>query len=226
MRRNYWVVVASMVVMTVLSGCSDTVVSPAAAPVASPTSMMQAPDGRPTLSLSNDRKDSEDSDFSISPWGGVYRVGNHAVVFPAQSVCEPSTDNYEARDWDAPCAPAKSAIKVHAIVKKDGARTWVDFSPELRFVPSASPSRWVWLFLNMPEARHAQGDLSRFSILYAESIGGLTVDDAAGDATLRTYVDTRKGTTFRRIKHFSGYYGQSGFTCDAGVECLAPLSTP
>lgn len=227
MRRNYWVVVASMVVMTVLSGCSDTVVAPAAAPSASPTSMLQAPAGRPTFDLSNDRQDNDETDFSISPWGGVYRVGNHAVVFPARSVCEPSTDNYEGAQWDAPCTAATRAIDVHAVVMKDGERTWVDFSPELRFVPSDNPWRWVWLVINTPGARDAQGDLSRFNILYAASIGGATVDDAASDATLRTYVDTRWGATFRRIKHFSGYLGTSGFACDStDPNCIGTDSPP
>src|SRR5258705_4548950 len=222
MRRNYWVVVASMVVMTVLAGCSDTPVAPAVAPSTS-TSMMQAPDGHPTLSLSHDRKDNEESQFTISPAGGLYRVGNHAVVFPARSVCEPATDNYEAAQWDAPCTAAKRAIKVHAVVKKDGNRTWVDFSPELRFVPSANPSRWVWLFINPPEARNARGALSRFNILYASSIGGVTVNDAATDASLRTYVDTRSGATFRRIEHFSGYLGTAGYVCDGALEGCAGI---
>ena len=225
MRRNYWVVVASMVVMTVLAGCSDTVVAPAAAPSASPVSMMQAPAGRPTLLLYTIGSENDETDFSISPWGGVYRVGNHAVYFPAYSVCEPSTANYDAGDWDAPCAPAADAIQVHAIVKTAGSRTWVDFTPALRFVPSAAPSQWVWLFLNTPAARGAQGDLSRFNILYSESIGGMTVNDAASDATLRTYVDTWSGTTFRRIKHFSGYLGTSG-VCDPLIEQCNVPETP
>ena len=38
------------------------------------------------------------------------------------------------------------------------------------------------------------------------------VNDAATDATLRTYVDPVSGTAFRRIKHFSGYAGNAGFT--------------
>ena len=222
MRRNYWVVVASMVVMTVLTGCSDSVVAPAAAPSASPTSMMQAPAGRPILSLSNTESENDETDFSISPWGGVYRVGNHAVYFPARSVCDPAKANYDAGDWDAPCVPAADKIQVHAIVKTEGSRTWVDFTPSLRFVPSAAPTRWVWLFLNTPAALGAQGDLSRFNILYAESIGAVTVNDAAADATLRTYVDTWSGTTFRRIKHFSGYLGTSG-ECDPIIEvCSSP----
>ena len=94
-----------------------------------------------------------------------------------------------------------------------------------RFVPSAAPSHWVWLFLNTPAARGAQDDLSRFNILYSESIGGMTVNDAASDATLRTYVDTWSGTTFRRIKHFSGYLGTSG-VCDPLIEQCNVPETP
>ena len=217
MRRNYWVVVASMVVMTVLTGCSDTVIAPAAAPNA-PTSMMQAPAGHPSLSLSSSAAQNTSADFTISPWGGVYLVGRHAVVFPAYSVCDPATSGYGADLWDASCAPITRGIAVHAVVRNQAGRTWVDFSPELRFVPSNNPTRWVWLFMNTPEARGAGGDLSRFNIVYAERIGGTLVDDAADDSTLRTYVDTFGGTTFRRIKHFSGYVGTSGFTCDEDCD--------
>lgn len=107
---------------------------------------------------------------------------------------------------------------MHAEVRRQDGRTWVDFSPDLRFVPSARPSRWVWLFMRTPEAKHAEGDLSRFNILSAESIGGVTTNDAAGNRTLRTYVDTRSGATFRRIQHFSGYAGTIGFSCDPETE--------
>jgi hypothetical protein len=179
--------------------------------------MMLAPDGRPSLSLSNDRSENEGADFTVGPWGGVFRVGNHAVVFPAHSVCDPKKATYGANQWNAPCAPLKGSITIHAEVREQAGRTWVDFSPELRFVPSANSSRWVWLFLSTPAARGATGDLSRFNIRYAPSIGGVTVDDAASDPTLRTYVDTRAGVTFRRIMHFSGYAGNAR-ACDALVD--------
>jgi hypothetical protein len=103
-------------------------------------------------------------------------------------------------------------------VRNENGRTWVDFSPELRFAPSADPSRWVWMYMYTPDARGAQGDLSRFNILYAQSIGGTTVDDAAGDSTLRTYVDTHTGISFRRIKHFSGYTASAGRDCENSLE--------
>jgi hypothetical protein len=210
MRRNYWVVVASAVVMTVLAGCSDTVVSPAASSATS-TSMIQAPVGHPSLSLSSNRADNDAADFTVSPLGGVYRIGNHAVVFPAHSVCDPATSSYGPDAWDSPCSPSQNGIRVHAEVRKQAGRTWIDFSPELRFVPSSNPTRWVWLFMSTPQARRAS-DLSTFNIMYAESIGGVTVNDAAADATLRTYVDPATGSAFRRIKHFSGYTGSAGFT--------------
>ena len=225
MRRNYWVVVASMVVMTVLTGCSDTVVSPAAAPSA-PTTMMQAPVGHPNLSLTGGAAQNTSADFTVSPWGGVYFVGNHAVVFPAHSICDPATSGYSSAMWDAPCSPAQQGIAIHAEVRKQDGRTWVDFSPELRFVPSNNPTRWVWLVMNTPQARGARGDLSSFNIMYAESIGGVTVNDAAADSSLRTYVDTFSGTAFRRIKHFSGYTASAGFTCDANVEDCSGGDTP
>jgi hypothetical protein len=210
MRRNYWVVVASAVVMTVLAGCSDTVVSPAASSATS-TSMFQAPVGHPSLSLSSNGAENDAADFTVSPWGGVYRVGNHAVVFPAHSVCDPATSSYGPDTWDSPCAASQQGIRVHAEVRNQDGRTWIDFSPELRFVPSSNPTRWVWLFMNTPQARGAL-DLSTFNIVYAESIGGTTVNDAATDATLRTDVDPATGIAFRRIKHFSGYTGSIGFT--------------
>jgi hypothetical protein len=214
-----------MVVMTVLTGCSDTVVAPAAAPSAS-TTMMQAPAGHPSLSLSSQAREKENTsvDFTVSPWGGVYRIGRHAVVFPAHSVCDPSTSGYGAELWDAACSPSTKGIAVHAVIRKQAGVTWVDFSPELRFVPSS----WVWLVLNTPQAKHARGDLSRFNIAYAESIGGVMVNDAAADPTLRTYVDPYRGTMFRRIKHFSGYAGNSGFTCAEECDAAAaePTTTP
>ena len=166
--------------------------------------MMQAPAGHPSLSLSSQAREKENTsaDFTVSPWGGVYRIGRHAVVFPAHSVCDPSTSGYGAELWDAACAPSTKGIAVHAVMRKQAGVTWVDFSPELRFVPTS----WVWLVLNTPQAKHARGDLSRFNIAYAESIGGVMVNDAAADPTLRTYVDPYGGTMFRRIKHFSGYF--------------------
>lgn len=213
MRRNYWVVVASVVVIALLAGCRDTAVAPSAAPSSAPASQMLAPVGHPSLSLSGKNKKNGSADFTISPWGGVYVVGNHAVVFPAHSVCDPDKSSYGPGTWDAPCEAMTKPMRVHAKVRTVNGESSVDFSPEIRFVPAANPARWVWIFMYTPEAIGAQ-DVSRFNILFTQSLGATPENDAASDKTLRTYVDTRSGLSFRRIKHFSGYIVSSGFACE------------
>jgi hypothetical protein len=220
MRRNYWVVVASALVIGVVTGCSDnSVVAPAAAPSGAPTSMFAAPTGHPTLSLSGENAANGTSQFTVSPAGGVYFVGNHALVFPARSICDPATSSYGSGEWDAACTPLAQPLTITARVSTVNGVRAVDFSPEIRFVPSSNPTRWVWLFMYTPEARGAH-DLSAFNIMFAPSLGAAPVNDAAQDATLRTYVD-RSGVSFRRIKHFTGYIVTTGFTDGAGSDSTA-----
>jgi hypothetical protein len=225
MRRNYWVVVANVAVLALVAGCRDTVVAPAAAPSAAPASSILAPDGRPSLSLSGGKDKDGSADFTVNQFGGVFRVGNHAVVFPAQSICDPDKSSYGEGTWDSACVPLKRAIKIHATTRSLNGVDLVDFSPELRFVPSASPSRWVWMFMYTPQAIGASAELSRFNILYAPSIGANLVNDAMSDPTMRTYVDTQTGVSYRRVKHFSGYGVSSGrAACDALADTCGDVS--
>jgi hypothetical protein len=210
MRRNYWVVVANVLVLAVLVGCRETVVAPSVVPSGAPVSAMLAPAGGPSLSLSGGNADNEATDFTVGPTGGVFYIGNHAVSFPALSICDPATAQYGEVAWDAPCKPATKPLRIHAEVRVQGGHTWVDFSPQLRFVPSSNAARSVWMYMYTPQAKGAKGDLARFNILYAHAIGGTTVNDAATDPALRTYVDTRSGTAYRRIEHFSGYAVNAG----------------
>ena len=53
--------------------------------------------------------------------------------------------NSKRFEWDTACPTIGKPIRIHAVVRNEGGRTWVDFSPELRFAPSADPSRWVWM---------------------------------------------------------------------------------
>ena len=207
MRRPSWTTVGPLLFLSALAGCRD-IVSPAAAPIAAPAvtaaPVSLAPQGSPTLELSGGLPDSASADFVVGPNGGVFYTGNHAVVFPAQSVCDPATSSYGPGTWDEPCSPLQSSLKVHAEVRYANGRTWVDFTPSLRFVPSTNSTKWVWMVMYAPGVVGAT-DLSRYNILWAKSIGGETVDETADDPTLRTYVDTWQGLTLRRIKHFSGY---------------------
>ena len=205
-----------------LAGCSDTVVSPAskrmeAPSIAAPAPISSAPSARPSLDLVGGLPDSAAADFYVGPNGGVFFAGNHAVVIPAQAVCDPATSSYGPSTWDEQCSPLQSPLRVHAEVRRKNGTTWVDFSPSLRFVPSTNPSRWAWIVMYTPSAVGQSSDLSRYNILWANSIGGTAVDETPTDATLRTYVDTFSGVSIRRIKHFSGYLSGEG-RCDPGTE--------
>ena len=228
MHRTSRLAVGPLLLLLGLAGCRDGVVSPTespalAPPKAAPAPMSLAPQGRPRLALSGGLPDSTAVDFYVGPGGGVFYAGNHAVVFPAGSVCDPATSTYGPGTWDDACSPLQSSLKVHAEVRRRDGMTAVDFTPALRFVPSTNSSKWVWIVMYSPEAKDATGDLSRFNILYARTIGATPVDETASDATLRTYVDTWSGVSIRRIKHFSAYeqgYGVgAGRTCDAGTDC-------
>jgi hypothetical protein len=215
----------------VAAACSDGVVSPAARQIeapslAAPAPISLAPQGHPTLDISGGLPDSTSVDFYVGPSGGIFFAGNNAVVFPSQSVCDPATSSYGPGTWDLPCDPLQTSLKVHAEVRRENGQTWVDFTPSLRFVPSSYPSRWVWMVMYTPEAVGSTTDLSTFNILWANSIGGSTVDEAVSDPTVRTYVDTFSGISIRRIKHFTGYTYSSGNSCDPNQECGGESTTP
>jgi hypothetical protein len=223
MRRTSWFTASSLLTIAALAGCRDGVVSPTAtqfgAPSAAsaPAPISLAPQGRPTLTLSGGLPDSTAVDFVVGPTGGIFYTGNHAVVFPSQSICDPATSSYGPGTWDQTCTPLQSQLKVHAEVRRANGVTSVDFTPSLRFVPSPYAAKWVWMIMYTPEAIGSTSDHSSFNILWASTLRGATVDEAVGDSTLRTYVDTFSGLSIRRIKHFSGYL--RGAERDCTSEC-------
>jgi hypothetical protein len=124
--------------------------------------------------------DSASVDFDISPNGGIFDLGNHAVVFPAQSVCDPATSSYGPGTWDDPCVPLQTSIRVHAEVRRVDGQTRVDFTPSLRFAPSTNPARWVWLVMYTPSAV-GSADISPFNILWESAPGATAVDETPSD---------------------------------------------
>jgi hypothetical protein len=224
MRRIRWNIAGPLLVLTAVASCRDGVVSPAerqieAPSAAAPAPMSLAPQSRPALDLAGGLPDSASVDFTVGPNGGIFLAGNHAVVFPTQSICDPATSSYGPATWDSPCSPLQTSIRVHAEVRRINGRTAVDFTPSLRFVPSSNPSRWVWLVMYTPSA-FGTTDLSQFNIFWESALGATTIDETPSDPTLRTYVDTLLGVSLRRIKHFTGYISAEGRSCDPGArEC-------
>jgi len=217
MRRTTWIAVGPLSLLAVLAGCSsDIPVSPMKAPtVTAAVPVSLAPRERPTFDLAGvPTPDSSAVEFTVGPSGGVFFIGGNVVVIPARSICDPATSGYGPEVWDAPCATIQTPIRIHAEVRRIDGRSWIDFSPALRFAPSKEAGRWVWVIMSTPQAIGATGDLSRFNILYAPVIGATPTDETVLDPTLRTYVDTFSGVSMRRIKHFSAYVG--GFITTSG----------
>ena len=216
MRIN-WKTVSTLVTTIVVAGCMENGVSSPQVVTSAPAPMMMAPEGHPSLSLKGNSPSNTSGDFTVGQQGGLFFVGNHAVYFPAHSICDPATSSYGEGTWDAPCDVVKGSVRIHAEVRTAKLGTWVDFTPSLRFAPSTNPNKWVWIYMYTPSALGA-ADLSKFGVLYAKSMGAPGVDEASTDATLRTYVDTFGGLSSRRIKHFSGFMTSSGKSCDPETE--------
>jgi len=167
-------------------------------------------------------------DFVIPAAGGrVTILGMYTLDAPANAVCDPnaqdSRDGYAAGDWDAPCTATTSDVAVHVTLKWSHNRLWADFSPALRFVPSANVTLSTDLLAPIVRfyGRNDDGQIGDFSegrsrkwgLAYASSIDGKPVNDAKNDPSLRSVVDFGSGRISRRIKHFSGYNIFTGLAC-------------
>jgi len=206
MRRTNWKTVSTLATLAILAGCSESAISPTESSLSpsAPALMSRAPSGTPALTMTTTAAGNVTADFTVTPKGGVFYIGRNAVVFPANSICDPATSGYGQGTWDNSCTPLASAITIHAVATSSANGTTVDFSPSLRFVPSNNPTRWVWLYVNSPSLA-GTNDLSKFTILYVPTPGAAPIDESLTDPTLRTYVDKRDGTSLRRVKHFTGY---------------------
>lgn len=218
MRRTNWKTVSTLVTMIVVAGCQDNLVSAPQNTSSAPVSMLMAPQGLPQLSLDRHSSDGIDVDFTVTPNGGVFNLGQHAVVFPAHSICDPDRSSYGERTWERPCTALKGEVMIHATVRTTVTGTWIDFKPSLRFVPSNDSRQWVYLFMNTPNVIGAK-DLSKYAMLFAPVLGQKGVDDAVYNHTLATLINTKTGTSWRRIEHFTGYMTSSGRSCDSDSGC-------
>jgi hypothetical protein len=136
--------------------------------------------------------------------GGTYQIGEHGVIFPKRSICDPLTSSYGPTEWDAPCEPARQKIMITAKAWVDSlGHPRVDFSPALRFVPSDNTDNWVVLFLRDRSATFEEL-APRLTIFWSPSPEEPAVDESITDPTLQTFTH-RQGYVYRRVKHFSGY---------------------
>ena len=202
--------VASLATLAALAGCGDAV-APGGASDHGPALASIARTGIRNADIIVDHmaSDSLSADITVTPTGGWFRLGNHGIFFPDHAICDPATTAYGHEHWDAPCEPLDEPIQIHAEVRTQDGRSWVDFTPSLRFVPSADSTQWVQIYL-YSDAAFDPDNLPDLTILWSETIGGEAIDESLDDSTLRTFVDVEQGIAFRRIKHFTGYSISSG----------------
>ena len=172
--------------------------------------------------------DSLSADITITPTGGTFVLGKHAVYFPAYSICRPNS-TYGPTEWDQPCVVTDEDVNFHVEVRKDSTgRSWLDFTPAARFVPSDDPNQWVMVYMTVSQAEwDALG--SAPPILWSNTIGEPGIDEATSDSTLRSYYIPGSNVVYRRIKHFSGYnvgvgFSDEGVTTSDGGEATEPVT--
>jgi hypothetical protein len=184
------------------TACVDSPVAPRGASV---------PEGAPNAMVVINRMapDSTSATFTVTPTGGVFSMGPHHVYFPARAICDPAKSTYGVTEWDKPCEPLSSSITIKAEVRVTNGVPWVYFTPNLRFVPSSYPTRWVWLYLESRQ-RLDPADMDRFKILWFSEVGAQAIDESLSDPTLVTHLWPDVGLVYRRIKHFSGYQVHDG----------------
>lgn len=193
----------SIAAVALLAACS------AADQVAAPkVNRVAMPAGAPSMDVIVNAvaPDSLSADFTVTPTGGMFVLGAHAVYFPDHAICDPATSGYGPDLWDAPCTPLDQPISFHAEVRKDSTgRSWVDFTPAVRFVPTTDPNKTVWMMMKAGTDITAD-NYKNFGMQWLPSgLPNQTVDESLTDSTLRSFVDLQKDIVFRRVKHFSGY---------------------
>jgi hypothetical protein len=168
----------------------------------------------------------QSADFAVTSDGGSFNVGGlFTVNFPANSVCDPSLSTYADGQWDAPCVTlaAGQSIQLHAKAVLTLSGIKVDFTPHLRFAPSANVTISTDVFALMLKlnaayyANHPQA-LSGLAIDYSPSLNANPVEDFLTDPSVVTHVDLSTGRVWRRVKHFSGYSQTDGQPCDPSPD--------
>jgi len=166
-----------------------------------------------------------ESDFVVDGGGGSFSLGAYTVSFDGNSVCDPTVSTYGATEWDKNCSVLSSgkSIKIHATISRTSTGIAVDFTPALRFSPSAkviiSTDVFAsYILANQDYLRTHHSALSAFAILYSPSLGAKGVSDFSADKSVATHVDLSTGRVWRRVKHFSGYSIITGQPCEPSPD--------
>jgi hypothetical protein len=201
-RELRWSLVVALAAFTV--ACADNSIAP------SSDEAGVLPGGAPNflITIHQMAEDKSSAEFTVTPSGGYFQMGKHGIVFPRNAICDPRTSSYGSGHWDDDCVVLQEPIRIHAELRQQDGREWIDFTPELRFRPSSWPFQWVWIYMQTDAAMLDRS----LNILWSPAIGVPGIDESIEDPTLRTFVSPWSGYAYRRIKHFSGYNVTSGYS--------------
>lgn len=206
--------IALSAIVVLAAGCGEAV-----APRSPAIDASAAYGGGVTTQLTT--RDTVSFTITIDPWRTtVYDLGaGNTLTFPAGSVCDPNKSTYGDGEWDKPCTAARSTVTENVTAWLDAkGHPQVDFSQNLRFVPSALPTGWVTLTFGDYQASLDP----MFNILYCKKPKSPCVDESKKDPSLLTVRNPVTGKVTRRIKHFSGYLVGAGD--DEGARNVAPIA--
>jgi hypothetical protein len=149
--------------------------------------------------------------FRYTPNTGVSkRIGDHMIVMPAGSICDPATSGYGPEFWDAPCTPVNHSIVITATTMADvEGHPYIQFLPDLRF----APTKEVYLYLK--DSKHSRAQ--NLSINWCPTGSATCIDEAALDPSLATERVGKSSILGRRLKHVSGYSITARGDCSGGV---------
>jgi len=152
--------------------------------------------------------------FRYTPSNGASkRIGDHMVVMPAGSVCDPSTSGYSPTLWDTPCTAVNHSIVITATTFSDAeGHPYITFSPDLRFVPTKE----VYLYLKDGKRSSA----NELTIGWCPTGSTVCIDESVNDPSVATQRVGRSAILARRMKHMSGYLIVGRGDCSGVVEML------
>lgn len=176
------------------------------------------------LQIITRRRTATSADITVDSKGGTFILGAHSVRFPRNSICALNS-SYGPTEWDKPCTPATEPVNFHIeIVNQDG-RSWLDFTPAVRFVPTTDSRSYVTLTMwtGLQGTSVTEDDLQ---ILWSPTIGVAGIDESLTDPSLRTHYNRWNGMVSRRVKHFSAYNVQDSVMCETtDASCIVQVVT-
>ncbi|HEX3866985.1 MAG TPA: hypothetical protein VHV78_09540 [Gemmatimonadaceae bacterium] len=158
--------------------------------------------------------------IQVTGKGGTFTLGQYTLTFPANAICDPTKSTYGPTEWNKPCTtlgPGQSVF-IFAVLSLGSNGLGADFSPALRFSPSATVTISTNAFVTTIKSNAAlyaanHSALNSLVLYYAPSAGAAVQADFLNDPSVVTHVNLSTGQIWRRVKHFSGYIMTSGAAC-------------